>query len=183
MTFYAVDPEYPYKIIYPPALGVLPGLATASLSFKETTFDIPAGSTNSIEVSFILPPGLKPELLPVYSGFIKISSSSSEEFSIPYQGVAANMLLDIPIWSSTLMPSYPSVAVLSGGTIMPGDPKHVFTFVDDDVPYIAGFNLYGTGEMRIDVMYANWTQADWMYPPVPGTGGYIQTILTDQSTE
>ncbi|KAF3068451.1 Subtilisin-like protease SDD1 [Daldinia childiae] len=57
-----------------------------SAEFESPTVEVPAGE--STVVSFkILPPtsGLKPERLPVFGGFIKVTSDG-EEFSVPYSG-------------------------------------------------------------------------------------------------
>lgn len=63
----------------------------ASLAFSDSTIEVPAGSTANITVSPTLPAGLDASLLPVYSGYIAINGSNSENLAIPYLGVAGSL--------------------------------------------------------------------------------------------
>lgn len=103
--------------------------AAASLTFSDSTIEVPAGSTANITVSPTLPEGLDASLLPVYSGYIAINGTNSENLTIPYLGVAGSLynatnldatytylttyndpLLDIVSANTTFTVPYPTLA-------------------------------------------------------------------------
>lgn len=63
----------------------------ASLTFSDSTIEVPAGSTANITVSPTLPAGLDASLLPVYSGYIAINGTNGDNLTVPYLGVAGSL--------------------------------------------------------------------------------------------
>lgn len=63
----------------------------ASLSFPSTTVTVPAGASLNITATATPPAGLDAGRLPVYGGYITLNSTSGENLSIPYAGVAGSM--------------------------------------------------------------------------------------------
>lgn len=103
--------------------------AAASLTFSDSTIEIPAGSSANITVSPTLPAGLEADLLPVCSGYIAINGTNGENLTIPYLGVAGSLynatnldptytyltsyndpLLDIVSANATFTVPYPTLA-------------------------------------------------------------------------
>lgn len=63
----------------------------ASLSFPSTTVTVPPGASLKITATGTPPAGLDAGRLPVYGGYITLNSTSGENLSIPYAGVAGSM--------------------------------------------------------------------------------------------
>lgn len=70
--------------------GLLVDETYAALAFSESKVTIPAGGSHEISVT-VTPPALDPKRLPVYSGYIAINGSTSENLSLPYQGIAGSL--------------------------------------------------------------------------------------------
>ncbi|KAB5540553.1 peptidase S8/S53 domain-containing protein [Coniochaeta sp. 2T2.1] len=68
----------------------------ASLTFPVPTVTVPAGASLNVTVRASPPAGLDSGRLPVYGGYITLNSTSGENLSIPYAGVAGSMY-DTPI--------------------------------------------------------------------------------------
>lgn len=63
----------------------------ATLSFASTSITVPAGASVNITVTATPPAGLDAGRLPVYGGYITLNSTSGENLSISYAGVAGSM--------------------------------------------------------------------------------------------
>lgn len=70
--------------------GVLVDTTYATLAFSESKVTIPAGGSHEVTVT-VTPPAVDPKRLPVYSGYIAINGSTSENLSLPYQGIAGSL--------------------------------------------------------------------------------------------
>lgn len=62
-----------------------------TLSFSSATVTVPAGASLDVAVTATPPAGLDAGRLPVYSGYITLNSTSGENLSIPYAGVAGSL--------------------------------------------------------------------------------------------
>ncbi|KAL6868592.1 peptidase S8/S53 domain-containing protein [Trichoderma novae-zelandiae] len=65
--------------------------AAATLAFSETNLTVPAGGVARITVEVTPPQGLNASNLPVYGGYITLSSSNGETLVLPYLGVAGSL--------------------------------------------------------------------------------------------
>ncbi|KNZ43690.1 hypothetical protein VP01_997g3 [Puccinia sorghi] len=65
---------------------------SAQVQVSPATFTLAPKSSQNIQVTFTLPSGLSPELLPVYSGYISLlSDADCERHTLPYYGIAGVM--------------------------------------------------------------------------------------------
>jgi hypothetical protein len=82
----------------------------ASLKFSSSSVLVAAGGSTVLKVTATLPKGLVSRRIPVYSGYITLNGTSSEDsFSVPYLGVATAMrnvtILDTTAGSNILVDS------------------------------------------------------------------------------
>lgn len=70
--------------------GLLVDTTYATLAFSESKVTIPAGGSHEVTVT-VTPPAVDARRLPVYSGYIAINGSTSENLSLPYQGIAGSL--------------------------------------------------------------------------------------------
>lgn len=100
------DQSYTFKTGHSPAVTVntfKPGSSRVSTTVETVsgsaqaqvspaTFTLAPKSSQNIQVTFTLPSGLSPELLPVYSGYISVlSDADCERHTLPYYGIAGVM--------------------------------------------------------------------------------------------
>ncbi|KAI1344254.1 peptidase S8/S53 domain-containing protein [Xylariaceae sp. FL0016] len=142
--------------------------AWAELDFDTNSVTIPAGSSVNITVSVTPPAGLNATLLPVYSGYITLNSTSdaaAPTLTLPYMGVAGRMR-DVPLLQNSktyLADNYLPATANTTYTIPVPDPSDAD---DDDAgnngssgPVIGYPNLLlqptiGTREVRVAVVAA-----------------------------
>ncbi|KAI1655013.1 peptidase S8/S53 domain-containing protein [Daldinia decipiens] len=55
-----------------------------------STVTVPAGGSRKVPLNIQPPQDLNPLTIPIYTGFISVSSTQNEQFSIPYMGVGYN---------------------------------------------------------------------------------------------
>ncbi|POW12612.1 hypothetical protein PSTT_04243, partial [Puccinia striiformis] len=68
------------------------GSPAAQAQVSPATFTLGPKASQDIHVTFTLPTGLSPELLPVYSGYISVlSDAECERHTLPYYGIAGVM--------------------------------------------------------------------------------------------
>ncbi|OLL23685.1 C5a peptidase [Neolecta irregularis DAH-3] len=100
-----------------------------------------------ITVSIQEPKNLDHTRVPVYSGFVQVLASNSEEFHIPYMGVAQDMskaqVLD--------RDGYPDVSRSSNDIVSIKDDE-VFTLDKDDKPIVWWRNILGTALLDIKLV-------------------------------
>ncbi|SPQ23103.1 0599ac91-7c63-472b-b882-512b6f71767c [Thermothielavioides terrestris] len=63
----------------------------ATLAIEPSTFTLPAGHRQVIQVTAAAPKGVDTKRLPVYSGYVAINGSDGSALSLPYLGVAGSL--------------------------------------------------------------------------------------------
>lgn len=166
-TFYTFEPGYTTPMVFPPNLvkGV------ASVQFSEAVCIVAPGMENSFKVTFTPPQGLNKTLLPVYGGKIVITGNNGERLEIPYLGIDGSIKAQ-KIWD--LGWNIPQIKSKE----MPIDQPHNFTLQGDDRPIFTYINDWGSREIRVDVVTADWTESDWSYPPVAEKNRFVGSIVT-----
>ncbi|KAK6070487.1 peptidase [Seiridium cupressi] len=69
--------------------GIVDGWAT--LGFDANSVTVPAGGKAEVRLTVTPPGGLNATLLPVYSGYVSLNSTTGENLSLPYLGVHGSM--------------------------------------------------------------------------------------------
>lgn len=136
-----------------PLASPLPTLPqSASVSFTpSTSFTVPAGGVQNISANFQAPSGIDPSTFPIYSGFIGISSSLGETFSVPYVGVAAKMK-DMAILDTTAKAFGMNLPNLfnTSGIVQPANTT--FTLQGTNYPLILYRRVAGTRAIFFDLV-------------------------------
>lgn len=181
-----------------PNMAPIPSVPqTANVSLTSTQLTIWPKFVNIFLVTIKPPTGLDPATFPIYSGFISISSSLGETFSIPYMGVGAKMK-DMAILDQSNVffgVNLPILLDASGNIATPG---HAYSLVGADYPAVLYRRAAGTPSLVADLVSPNITipgaiQArslskrgqlwDWLRgifvgapPPSPSTFSMVPTI-------
>ncbi|KAF8423869.1 peptidase S8/S53 domain-containing protein, partial [Tirmania nivea] len=167
-TFYTFELGYSTPKIFPPNL--VEGVASAQ--FSRTVFTVGPGTTNSFKVTFTPPQGLNETLLPVYGGKIVITGDNGERLEIPYLGIGGSIKAQ-KAWDQ----GWGIPQIKSKEETITDQPRN-FTLQGDDRPIFTYINNWGSREIRIDVVTADWTERDWRYPPVAGKGRFVGSLVT-----
>ncbi|WYZ46658.1 hypothetical protein EsH8_IX_000883 [Colletotrichum jinshuiense] len=141
------------------------------------------GETKAAEFTFSVPEGANAANLPVYSGKILISGSNGEELGVPYFGVACDLKETIEnVWDYGWSRPYLTSGLLSTKI----EQKSNFTFNlsrdAQDFPRLFTQFVWGTKEFRWDIFSANYTEAQWSYPPVVGQKGFVGSATSWNGT-
>ena len=122
----------------------------ASVKFSEISFTVAPGQTQGLTAHFTAPTGLDPSVLPIFSGFIDITSPN-ETFHISYVGLAASLKNAQVVDNSDFFfgVNLPVLGASDGSFIL--DPRN-FTFVGDDFPILVLRLDFGTPKLRIDLV-------------------------------
>ncbi|KAG8812875.1 hypothetical protein FRC17_001772 [Serendipita sp. 399] len=137
------------KLPYTAPLPTIP--QTASVSLTSTKVTVWPGFVNMFMVTVKPPTGVDATQLPIYSGFVRISSSLGETFSIPYLGVAAKMK-DVTLLDTTnllfkiQLPAY----LDSAGKVPPAN--RTFSLIGNDYPAILYRRAAGTPSFLADLV-------------------------------
>ena len=124
---------------------------TASVSLSSTKLTIWPKLVNIFLITIKPPTGVDPTTFPVYSGFISISSTLGETFSIPYMGVAANMKDMAILDRSNVFFGAPVPVFLSAnGTVPPSGAS--YTLVGSDYPAVLYRRAAGTPSLLADLV-------------------------------
>ena len=127
-------------------------------SFSQSSITIPAGQKSSIDVSITPPSDIDPTKLPVFGGYVAITSDD-ESFHIPYVGPPYSL------WNTP----YLQIQNSSDSTIFPRiwsyNTDHSVLTTDTGVLEFVASNGFGsslptlqwTREFRVDVLPANTT--------------------------
>ena len=140
-----------------PALGLantapLPTTSsTASVSFRTTTITVNSRRTERVRVTFTAPSGLDPKTYPIYSGFIVVTGSNGEVFSIPYQGVASKMK-DMKIIDNSNTTFGINLPVIIDGGMFPHKEDKNWTFTGTDFPFLLYRLAAGTRSLVVDLV-------------------------------
>jgi hypothetical protein len=140
-----------------PNMAPIPSVPqTASVSFTSTKLTVWPRFVTIFVVIIDAPTGLDAATFPIYSGFITISSSLGETFSIPYMGVGANMkdmaILDKS--NSFFGVTLPILLNASGSVATPGS---TYTLVGSDFPAVLYRRAAGTPSLVADLVSPNTT--------------------------
>lgn len=135
-------------------IPTIPQTAGVSIIGKQIT--VWPKLVNMFIVSIKPPSGVDASTFPVYSGYITISSSIGETFSIPYMGVAARMRdMAILDQSDDFFEVQIPIMLTSAGDI--ADPGSSFSLVGDDYPAILYRRAAGTPSLLADLVSPNIT--------------------------
>ena len=129
--------------------------ASATIRFEPSaSITIPGKSSAVIEAHFTAPKGLDASeyRIPIYSGFISISSSLGETLSLPYAG-AVGILKHVPLWSGAWGPTFVDHnhnPVLANTTfILPGPNS---TYIPTEVPLMRTVLALACRIIRVDIV-------------------------------
>ena len=134
----------------------------ASVSILSNKFTVWPGFFNGFIVTIKPPTGVDASTFPIYSGFLTISSSLGETFSIPYLGVAAKMK-DMAILDRTDQSFGVPVPVLLDSAGNYPQQNQSFTLVGNDYPAILYRRAAGTPSFLADLVKPN-TQVPGVTP-------------------
>lgn len=128
---------------------------SATVGIEPSTMSLEPGETHSVEVKFKQPTGLDSSQLPIYSGYLRVTSSANETLSVNYLGLAASLkstpMLDT---KNGVTRTYSLPAVLVGDT---GKVQHLpraYTFRDGDMPVLQFRLIAGSVMTRVDLVEA-----------------------------
>ncbi|KAK4159703.1 subtilisin-like serine protease [Cladorrhinum sp. PSN259] len=171
-TFNAQSPNYP-------------SFLSASYEFEPYSFvpkvklpsslTIPPGQSRKVQINFEPPsPGsMEVVKLPIYSGKVLISTSTSEELSIPYFG--AGFDLKSSLRNSVFADGSPYQ--VSGPNRDDISIYHTYDFnlswAAQSFPKVYAAFKWGPKQLRWDIFEDGWKEHEWKYPPVVGKSGYV----------
>ena len=113
------------------------------------------GASANFTATFSLNNGFDSSRVPVYSGYITVSSSAEADgggLTIPFMGVAVDMTT-LPLFNDTSQP-FTSEANAPNDTIA-DDGSTVFTMQGEDQPAVNVGLTFPTRVMRVDVLPVN----------------------------
>ncbi|KAK3314465.1 subtilisin-like serine protease [Apodospora peruviana] len=144
------------------------------VSFPLGVFTVAPGQTKTAKISFDQPPLPNPSSLPIYSGKILISSSASEELSIPYMGAAFDLKSSLRRQMFTDATPYQ----VSGPNRDDISLYHTYSFnlswYEQSFPKVYAAFKWGPKTLRWDIFDSDWKESQWnSYPPIPGKNGYV----------
>lgn len=124
----------------------------SSISFNPSSVTIAPGSQKHIRFTVTPNPSLNETLVPVYSGFIKITASSSSDTAhIPYAGVAARMN-DIPIADTSIgLYEYEPNASISTYSFK-NSTIDLYKPSEGSYPSYVFSNTWATKNIRVDIV-------------------------------
>jgi hypothetical protein len=125
---------------------VTPGTSSraASARFSRGKITLKKGQSASIYISFKAPT-LTASTFPLYSGFIGITSSRKESFSIPYMGMAAS-LYNLPVLDSGAEVAGATLPLVADANMNIQTGERTYTLAGDDYPVL---HLRFTGESNL----------------------------------
>ncbi|KAI0163766.1 subtilase [Pestalotiopsis sp. NC0098] len=142
------------------------------------------GETATAEFTFSVPEGLNSSNIPVYSGKVLISGDNGEELGVPYFGVGADLQSEIK-HVFDYGKQYPFV--YSGLNNAQINVKSNFTFNltrnSQDFPHFTNMLVWGSEELRWDIFDGDYTEEDWVYPPVAGQNHFVGSATSWNGTD
>ncbi|KAK0529661.1 hypothetical protein OC835_004272 [Tilletia horrida] len=137
-------------------MGPVPMVSSAaSVVISPRQLSLDPGETYTVTVNFTLPQGrdVDPGLFPVFSGFLRVSSSGNETLTVAYMGLGADLssikMLDD---KNGMSKNYALPAVLIGDTGKVQRLPRVYTFQDGDLPVLQFRLVAGSRLTRIDIV-------------------------------
>ncbi|KAK0462602.1 subtilisin-like protease [Desarmillaria tabescens] len=134
-----------------PALGPVPLTSDqAKVWLSQTKFTLRPGQKKTIVASFMAPSGLDSSLLPVYSGFIQVSSGS-EITHVSYMGLAASLRDQQVVDNTDFLFGVPLPLILdTNGNVQTGPIN--YTFANSNYPSLLFRLAFGTPLLRVDLV-------------------------------
>ncbi|KAK0544759.1 hypothetical protein OC845_005428 [Tilletia horrida] len=137
-------------------LGPVPMVSTAaSVKISPRQLSLDPGETFTVSVNFAFPQSrdVDPGLFPVFSGFIRVSSSNNEALTVSYMGLGSDLttikMLDD---KSGMSKNYALPALLIGDTGKVQRLPRVYTFENGDFPVLQFRLIAGSRLTRIDII-------------------------------
>jgi hypothetical protein len=125
----------------------------ASVSFNASKFTLFPGQSHEVVATIKPPKGVDAKTLPMYSGFIHVTSGS-ESVHATYLGLAASLKDKQVIDNSDIILGVPLPAVLDSTGNVQAAPVN-YTFVGDDAPTMLWRQAFGTPLLRLDLVSSN----------------------------
>lgn len=142
-----------------------------------TVLEVAPGVTENITATFSLQNGFDTSRVPVYSGYIHVSSSAEADngaLTVPFLGVAVDMTT-LPLFNDTDQPSTGSMAKPRNETIA-DDGSTVFSMVGKDVPTVNVALTFPSRVVRVDVLPVDLdTPTDFTFAGVKFLGLFLLT--------
>jgi hypothetical protein len=140
-----------------PNMAPIPSVPqTASVSLTSTQLTIWPKFVNIFLVTIRPPTGLDPATFPVYSGFIAISSSLGETFSVPYMGIGARMR-DMAVLDQSADFFGVTLPILLDSVGDIATPGYAYSLVGADYPAVLYRRAAGTPSLLADLVSPNTT--------------------------
>lgn len=144
-------------------------------------FRLGPGESKQVTITFANPENkewVNATLIPAYSGKVLLRGDNGDQLSLPYMGVACSLYENKKVFKSI----YPQVRSGVGWTSI--DEKNTFTFnrtkQGADYAMLATGLDWGARELRWDIFDADWTEADWTWPPTKGYLGSTSYYTGDR---
>ena len=164
----------------------------AEIAFELASVTVPAGASAEISFTAVPPTGINSTLLPVYSGYITLNSSSGENLSIPYLGVGGSMHNTPVLRSGTDGLGGVYLSSTRDHFLIPVPANQTFTIPRPGAvgtaifPKIVVIPTVGSTQVHVDLVAVggnngtNVTTSDWLayrrLGQIPGTPlSYVQT--------
>ncbi|EMD33648.1 hypothetical protein CERSUDRAFT_159874 [Gelatoporia subvermispora B] len=125
----------------------------ATVKFSETSFTVHPGQTQEITAHFTPPTGLDPSVLPIFSGFIEIASTT-ESYQVTYLGLAASLINAQVVDTSDVFFGVDLPVIIDASGNFQNTTTN-YTFVGADFPSLLLRLTFGTPELRIDLVDAD----------------------------
>ncbi|KAJ6594206.1 subtilisin-like protease [Mycena capillaripes] len=138
----------PNSIFVEPVPSMIPGAALVTLSTSNVT--VHPGQTHTVIATFTPPTNATNTTLPVYSGYIHVTSPT-ETLKVTYLGVAAS-LRATSILDSTDEFFGISLPAMINAHGRPQDGPTNYTFTGQDFPFLLLRLAFGTAKLRIDLV-------------------------------
>lgn len=149
-TVYVLDSQGEAPALFPPPID---SSTQVSISIQPETLELEPGTSGNFTATFALTNVTNPDLVPIYSGYIIVASSSPADggaLQIPFQGVATSMQ-SLPLFNTTSgLPNLTPSSTSPNGTIT--SDGHVFTMNGFDVPSVNFGLFFPTRVFRLDVL-------------------------------
>ncbi|OHE99124.1 peptidase [Colletotrichum orchidophilum] len=178
-------------------VGFIPQSFSAKIDFAGgSQITVPAGGSRNVSCSVTPPSTLDASLVPIFSGFISISSSINETFTIPYMGPAYNYSSTPTIGLKNITEAQrinaltPTRDPLSAPQVFAnGDKADIgnyrsFTFQYPDYPVALFTSLQPVRQFRFDVVRAstNFTPTWYGFDPSVKFDNLTETTMKENGT-
>lgn len=154
-----------------------PRVVVPGVQFSHSSLIVWPHQSSSVHVSFTAP-DVDSSTMPLYSGRVVISSNIGEDISIPYLGLAGDLVNTVtPVW----LDNFPWSPSGTARTNIMNKPWWTFDLPNQDFPIFYVAVRYAVTELRFDIYEPGYIEDQWEYPPVVGQNGYVGTGTTYNS--